>query len=116
MTALDADFEAQLAALRAKFAGNLTARIDEMAAAADAIAASREVSGRRALERVLHLAHKLAGSAATFGFKTVSDEAYVLEQLCAARLEANEPAEADAAAISGAISAIREAAGRGPDG
>ena len=81
---------AQLAELRASFRPRLTARVEEIVAAWEAMrpAAGQELAsldpsdpGAIDLRRHLHrLAHSLAGTAGTFGFPQVGDAARTLER------------------------------------
>lgn len=66
--------KARLAAVQAKFAGKLCDRIDELAAVlADA---ERDAT---ALPKAIELAHRLAGTAGSFGYGAAGEEAGALE-------------------------------------
>lgn len=60
------DFAARLAQVRARYVGRLAEARDELAAGPPP-------------ERMIFLAHNLAGSGATYGFDAVSDRAMALE-------------------------------------
>lgn len=62
------DFARSLAALRAKYAITLGARLEELA---DALHSAAKGDGGR-LQEALSLAHKLHGTTGTYGFKGVS--------------------------------------------
>ena len=82
------DIERQLDDLRRAFAAKLGSQIEELTAAArplDEEAAPEGVRG--ALESLHGLAHKLAGSAGTFGYSQLSDAAKRLEVLCLSILD-----------------------------
>lgn len=68
----DPAFDRELAALREAFARKLPARIDEVAAALAAARGSRP--GGEAYLVARRLAHNLYGSAASYGFASVSAE------------------------------------------
>jgi HPt (histidine-containing phosphotransfer) domain-containing protein len=67
------DVDALLAAARAQYASRLPSKL----------AAIEELAGRGAWDEARREAHKLRGSAATYGFATVGRAAAVLEQLAA---------------------------------
>ena len=75
--------ERKLAELRAGFAEKLTERIDELSANLEDLAKAADDAARMAaLEDVRFVAHKLAGSGATFGFASVTDIAREMENAC----------------------------------
>lgn len=84
----------RLEQLRTAFAEKLSARLTEIDEAATVfLGAEAEAEGRARLEVLRGLAHKLAGSAGTFGYSQVGDSARALEQLCLPLLDG--PAVAD---------------------
>ncbi|GLH69895.1 diguanylate cyclase [Geothrix rubra] len=76
-----ADFQAQLAALREAFAADLPARIEALHAAREADRDAGEAT------RTHFLAHRLAGSAGTFGYAALAQWARELERLLKAPAE-----------------------------
>jgi len=77
-------FEQELEALRVAFRGKLDARLTELTLA---VGAAGSEGSTMSLEAVSSLAHKLAGSAGTFGFSTLSDAARRLELFCLSVIE-----------------------------
>jgi HPt (histidine-containing phosphotransfer) domain-containing protein len=65
------DVDALLAAARAEYAARLPAKL----------VALEELTARGAWDEARRAAHKLRGSAATYGFAAIGDAAAVLEQL-----------------------------------
>ena len=86
---VNADFAARLAQVRARYIGRLAEARDELAAGLPR-------------ERLVFLAHNLAGSGATYGFDAVSDSAMALE----AALNAGE---APGVHLQGLLSALQAA-------
>jgi len=76
----DTDFRARLAALNAKFAATVPGTMDKLARALAACRADGATPGSAALHDVHELLHGLAGSAGTFGFATLGQEARRIEQ------------------------------------
>lgn len=80
--------ERKLAQLRANYAEKLSARIDELSDHLQDMAVAADEDARmEALGQVRFVAHKLAGSGATFGFPAVSTIAREMEQTCKEVLE-----------------------------
>lgn len=81
-TPTDPDFRARLAALNDKFAATVP---PTMASIAEALAQCRRLEGalpeQAPLHRLHELLHGLAGSAGTFGFATLGQEARRIEQM-----------------------------------
>lgn len=81
-TPTDPDFRARLAALNDKFAATVP---PTMASIAEALAQCRRLDGalpeQAPLHRLHELLHGLAGSAGTFGFATLGQEARRIEQM-----------------------------------
>ena len=73
-----ADARDRLAELRQGFAGRLRERVDEL----DAAVAAVDDRQPAAVSKVEHLAHKLAGTAGSYGFHEVGEIAAELEALC----------------------------------
>ena len=86
MSGDNADLQAKLAALRTQFGDGLAERMRDLEAAADGIAAPLDDNGFAAVKNLRDHAHKMSGSAPTFGYTTVGDCAYELEMVCEAIL------------------------------
>lgn len=83
--------EQKLAELRAGFAAKLMERIDELSVRLQDMADATEPDARmEALGEVRFVAHKLAGSGATFGFPGVTDIAREMEAACQAVLDGDQ--------------------------
>lgn len=85
------DFEEALEKLRQGYTAKFPARIKEVQSLIGDVAGEMSLSPDQArsagtLERLSGLAHRLAGSGATFGFPRVSKKARQLEARCEARL------------------------------
>ena len=88
---VDAKLEAKLAVLKKNFAGKLAERIDEIAYAHAAIERTKTPDEKReAVAALRNLAHKMKGSAPTFGFKDVGETAWRLEDVCNKARDADE--------------------------
>lgn len=74
----EADFEAQMQALRAQFASGLPARRTALAAA---WASCQAGTSERDWQALRDVAHRLAGSAASFGLDTLGEAARELDRL-----------------------------------
>ena len=82
----------QLQALTDKFAERLQQELPELDQLAEALQQAREGEQRRQLMLVIHeRLHRLAGSAGTFGFTTLGQQARLLEQRADRWLEASKP-------------------------
>lgn len=75
-----ADARDRLAALRNGFASRLRTRVAELERAVEGAMAGHDAG----VERSEQLAHKLAGTAGSFGFQDVGEVAAELEALCGA--------------------------------
>ena len=80
----------KLALLRQSYRDQLPAKINEVIEAARPPAAGDEAGTRHYLETLEGLAHKLAGSGATFGFPDISVTARLLENGCEETLNLQE--------------------------
>ncbi|QBE66549.1 Hpt domain-containing protein [Pseudoduganella lutea] len=76
-TPLDPNYRARLQALGDMFAASIPTR---MAAIADALAAAGMSPDRAKLETLHHALHTVAGSAGSFGFTVLGEQARRLEQ------------------------------------
>jgi len=100
------DFHAKLRELQAAFALSLPVKIDDM-----------EKAAAGPLDGLHALAHKLAGSAGTYGFPELSRTARALELTCQSLIEqSQEPSEADMKGLTELIQAMRDAAESGAAG
>ena len=86
-TPLDPDYRARLQALSDMFGASVPARMEEIARA---LAAAGDAPDAHQLERVHHALHTVAGSAGSFGFLVLGEEARRLEQAVRGQL-AGEP-------------------------
>jgi HPt (histidine-containing phosphotransfer) domain-containing protein len=81
----NADVSEKRRTLNERFAAGLVARIDEIEAASKRLSErkrqSDDAAGSDVLDAVISPAHRLAGSAATFGFIGVGQEASALEEM-----------------------------------
>jgi HPt (histidine-containing phosphotransfer) domain-containing protein len=78
-----ADAKDKLEALRQAFAGRLRQRVEEVRDAVEAACAGEE----GAVAHTESLAHKLSGTAGSYGFTEVGEVAAELEALCQAGFE-----------------------------
>jgi len=112
MTGPNPELQNQIKALRDEYEAKLPGRLDELDAAfKDLPPDTPPGDSRQALETLMGLAHKLAGSAGTFGFMAVGDAAEQLENACQSHLEESEglpPGEHGT--IAGLVAAVRGAA------
>lgn len=76
----------RLAELRQGFATRLRERVQEV----DSAVAAVDDRQSTAVAKVEHLAHKLAGTAGSYGFHEVGEIAAELEALCEAGFDTNE--------------------------
>ncbi|WP_217477232.1 diguanylate cyclase [Stutzerimonas stutzeri] len=98
----------QLQALNEKFAERLGTELAELGQRAEQLSSAREQEQRRQLMLDLHeRMHRLAGTAGTFGFTTVGEQARLLEQRADCWLEAARPS---GQALSEFIQAVRQLA------
>jgi HPt (histidine-containing phosphotransfer) domain-containing protein len=77
-TGVDAEFFERLAELNDRFAASLPQTLGRLAAARDAFDAAHPQS--ELIDNFQAVLHTLAGSAATFGFRVLGQQARVLEQ------------------------------------
>lgn len=101
----------KLEEIRRDYAVQLPARLGELVAAVEA--ALRAPEDEAARDAARRLAHKLAGSAATFGFPAVSSSSSALEACLGARLDAAAAREHLAAALLAATESDLEPRGDG---
>ncbi|HJP53257.1 MAG TPA: response regulator, partial [Rhodospirillales bacterium] len=107
--------EQRLATLSGSFAGKLPERIEEIRAAAEFFTEqpARRLTAaerQRALATLQALAHRLAGSAATFGFPAAGDIARSIEILCGAiEMDGKAPSRRRRQEFSGLVLALKAA-------
>lgn len=77
-TGVDAEFFERLAELNDKFAASLPQTLGRLAAAREAFNAAQPQA--ELIDNLQAVLHTLAGSAATFGFRVLGQQARVLEQ------------------------------------
>lgn len=95
----------QLQALTDRFAERLQQELPELDQLAEALQQTREGEQRRQLMLVIHeRLHRLAGTAGTFGFTTLGQQARLLEQRADRWLEATKPS---GQALTAFVRAIR---------
>ncbi len=83
MTDKAAELKEKLAALRQSYIAQLDERIESLESAFEAIKAGDEfVSVKRGLKQLSFHAHKLAGTAGTFGFTELGEYGSLIEQKC----------------------------------
>jgi HPt (histidine-containing phosphotransfer) domain-containing protein len=75
-TPVDPNYRAHLQALSDLFGASVPARMGEIA---DALAAARAAPGQAQFERLHHALHTVAGSAGSFGFTVLGEQARLLE-------------------------------------
>ena len=78
---VDPDYRARLAALNEKFAATVPATMDKIASALAACAANGAVPAEASMRQLHELLHGVAGSAGTFGFGTLGQEARRIEHM-----------------------------------
>ncbi len=103
------ELKRKLEALRASFAANLGGTMRKLESAAQGLGdgASAE-DARGALQTIHERAHKLAGSAATFGFPRVGEIAHELEERCFAMLQEAGPPPTACQTITGLLVTLGE--------
>ena len=83
MTDNGEDVQRQLDELKNIFADKLGERLDELEVAGRSLNEAGELSEQmKKLDNLLNIAHKLAGSAGTFGYRALGDLAAEIEDIC----------------------------------
>lgn len=114
----DQNVRDRLQVLRQAYAKQLEGRMAESEAVAEKMrSASSPEEVRRALEELRAMAHRLAGSGATFGYSTLGEVASELEGLCAGILsdDGRPCVTADHQAIKEIVDRLLLTAAAGPD-
>ncbi|MBC8338572.1 MAG: Hpt domain-containing protein [Rhodospirillales bacterium] len=109
MTSADEELLAKIKILQDAFKANLEDRLAEVDAALDSLRTAGE-DNADALNHLMGLAHKLTGSAGTFGFPATSDAAGELETLCESLEKAGGDASAHFDRIAALVDGLRQAA------
>ena len=99
----------RLAALRREYGEGLSARVDAIALALETACGSNDDSG---LSTVLRLAHRLHGTAGTYGFPRVGEAAGRLEEL-ARGVMASGATAADWGSLSAGLAELQAAVSAG---
>lgn len=108
------ELERKLEALRASYAANLGGTMRELESAAKGLrdgAPAEDADG--ALQAIHARAHKLAGSALTFGFPRVGEIARTLEEHCFAMLQEAGPPPGAGQTITGLLATLGKAIEKG---
>ena len=108
MTGADEELQAKLKALQDKFKAGLNARLNEIDSTIDNLRTGGDGSAEE-LDTLLGLAHKLTGSAGTFGLPAVSDAARELEALCETLVKEDKDASTEMERITELASNLRKA-------
>ena len=88
MTGPNPEFQQQLKALRDEYEAKLPARLRELDACFKRLPTDGGAGeSRQGLEKLMALAHKLSGSAGTFGFMALGEATEKLENACQACLD-----------------------------
>lgn len=109
MTGAEEELQAKLKVLRDAYKANLDARLDEIDAALDSLRTA-DSGNAEELETLLRLAHKLTGSAGTFGLLAISNAARELEALCESLVNEKKNASAEMERIGELVNNLRKAA------
>ena len=109
MTSADEELQAKLKALRDAYKVSLDVRLDEIDATLDRPLAA-DGGNAEDLNILPALAHKLTGSAGTFGLQAVNDIAGELEALCESLVKEEKDASAEVDRITELASNLRKAA------
>lgn len=106
----------ELEALSASYGAALPRRLDDLEAAARPIAqGGARDQIRQSLDDTRELAHKLAGTAATFGYQAITESARALENLSEILIGARrQPKAEETARLQDLLQELREAASMGP--
>ncbi len=113
MTLTEADFHAELTALRAEYAAELPGRLSEIGALWHAL--ESEAWSHNTLHKLHLQIHRLAGAGATFGFAEMSQAARDLEKRLMAWLrEGDRPARPVWEAAQAQLAQLVATAGNGP--
>lgn len=114
MTEPNQDFEEKLKALRDEFEARLPGRIEELDAAFAKLSPEDSAESGEALENLMALAHKLSGSAGTFGFMALGVAGEKLENTCQACLDQPGGLAAEGhGELAGLLAAVQDAAEKG---
>lgn len=87
----DKEFEETLAKLKASFAEALIERVSEIEALGNSLTSG--VDQTESLEQLVHLSHRLAGSAASYQYDAVAVAVRVIEETAEALVQSASPAD-----------------------
>lgn len=104
------DFDRKLAELRLRFSEGLAARLQEMETAFAGLAGNGAADGRLASLKALRaVAHKLTGTAGTFGFDAIGKAAAEIETQCDDLIAAGKlPADDELQALERRLDMLRK--------
>ena len=108
------ELERKLEVLRASYAANLGGTMRELQSVAQGLgdnAPAEDAHG--ALQAIRARAHKLAGSALTFGFSRVGEIAQTLEEHCSAMLQSSGPLPDASQTVADLLANLGEAVEKG---
>jgi chemotaxis protein histidine kinase CheA len=91
MASPEEELERKLAALKAQFTERLPLRLETMDKAFQGLGASDAGEALTALKALRNEAHKLSGTAGTFGFEDLGTAAQALEEFCDLLIAAGRP-------------------------
>jgi chemotaxis protein histidine kinase CheA len=91
VTSPEEELEQKLAALKTRFAERLPLRLEALDQALQGLGASDAGEAMAALKALRNEAHKLSGTAGTFGFETLGLAAQALEEFCDPLIAAGHP-------------------------
>lgn len=93
----DEELQRKIDVLRKSFAAGLVGRMNELDAALANVVGNAPLTGQAgAIRAILEQAHKIAGSAGTFGFSRMSVIASTIERLCDDILKNRHGADSEA--------------------
>jgi HPt (histidine-containing phosphotransfer) domain-containing protein len=107
------ELQRRIALLKASFKENLGKRLDELDSALADIDAAAPLAGQPGVKTLLEHAHKIAGSAGTFGYMEMSNIASETERLCDDILKGRHGSDAGAfGELKAKVAAIHAEAAR----
>ena len=111
MASPEEELQRKLAALKTQFVERLPARLEAMGKALQALEVADPGQATAALKSLRNEAHKLSGTAGTFGFEALGEAASALEAFCDRLIDAGKATGAeDRRAIGTHLAALRKAA------
>ncbi len=117
MTGPNPELQQQIKALRDEYEAKLPGRLRELDAAFKRLPPDGDAGDSRPeLQNLMALAHKLSGSAGTFGFMALGDAAEKLENACQAHLDQSSLDQSgldQSGELAGLLAAVLDAAEKG---